>query len=386
MFKSTVSRAAQQQKPSSLALPSIRRKLAVGTVVTVQTSESLRTIAPETSAAFRITRVLCIFFMVYVHVNPGLGTGEQLRGTQWDLWFFHTILADLLGRASVPALSVISGFLAVHTLERRSYRGYAAGRFTTLFVPMVVWNTIGVTYGYLIFKAIDEKNFQMENIDGLSAVDIVARRILALDETAAYTSHNFLRDMFVCSLAAPIFVALAKRSGWAIPAIVVLAGETIGFEPVVYRESILIFFVLGIQLAISPGHISWLRDWRLVVAIGSGLVLAAEFAAVDFPLYQLVKRGIVSAGIALAALYLARLPLGQKIVAHEPQAYPIFLSHNFVFGIFWGAWMVVFGSGLTFPYVVFYLLTPVLLFVAAFRARRFLSGLPGAIRVPLFGK
>ena len=70
------------------------------------------------SLAIKICRVLCIFFTTYVHINPGK---DNWTGEIPDyLANIGYLLSDLLGRASVPALSVLGGYLAVSAYQRRA--------------------------------------------------------------------------------------------------------------------------------------------------------------------------------------------------------------------------------------------------------------------------
>lgn len=58
--------------------------------------------------AIKICRVLCIFFMTYVHVNPGLPAWQgDIPQTTAVLGYG---LSEVLGRSSVPALSILGGY------------------------------------------------------------------------------------------------------------------------------------------------------------------------------------------------------------------------------------------------------------------------------------
>ena len=198
----------------------------------------------RTSIAIKICRVLCIFFMVFVHVNPGHDSYNNLDEISLTFFTLKTLLSDILGRASVPALSLISGFLAIHTLQRHSYGNYAIGRFRTILLPMVTWNTIGVLFAFMVFLLIGKMNTLMSDMANLALVDIILGKIFALDYTAAYLSNNFLRDIVVCSILSPLIIMALRQFGWVVPVMVFIFANTVSFEPVIYRQNILIYFTI----------------------------------------------------------------------------------------------------------------------------------------------
>ncbi len=340
----------------------------------------------ETSATIKAARVLCIFFMVYVHVNPGLDSFENLQQLSTSLWVFHTLLSDVLGRASVPALSVISGFLAVHTLNRRHFGKYVSGRVKTILLPMATWNAIGVVFAFAVFMLVGKANTLMTSMADMPLQEILLGKILALDYTAAYASQNFLRDIFVCALLSPLIVLAVNHLGWSIPVILVVAAETLGFEPIIYRPPILIFFSFGVLVALKVGHFRWLFKGRYLIAASFLFVVLIEFHGYGSPMYDLLKRAVVSSAIILVSISAGRAATTRWLLHLEPHIYFIFLSHNFIFGLFWGAWIAVFGEDISRAYHFFYLLAPLILVLTIYSIHGVTARLPGIIRIPLAGK
>ncbi|MDO8904297.1 hypothetical protein [Hydrogenophaga sp.] len=79
--------------------------------------------------------------MSYVHVNPGLN--DHVGELPPNLSYLENLLSEILGRASVPALSVLGGYLAVMAYgQRRSWAIYVGERWQTLVVPLIGWNAI----------------------------------------------------------------------------------------------------------------------------------------------------------------------------------------------------------------------------------------------------
>ena len=89
----------------------------------------------DESTQIRNSRVPCIFFMMSVHVNPGLHTASVISTGSFA--GLGAIWVDLLGRASVAALSFISGYLLIRTASGRTLTTVARRRFQTLIIPML---------------------------------------------------------------------------------------------------------------------------------------------------------------------------------------------------------------------------------------------------------
>ena len=67
----------------------------------------------DASNAIKLARFLCICFMCFVHIyGQGYITSLGLQSAA-------TVLIEVLGRASVPLLSAISGYLAVLTIANK---------------------------------------------------------------------------------------------------------------------------------------------------------------------------------------------------------------------------------------------------------------------------
>ena len=100
--------------------------------------------AALTARAIAIARVLCIVGMVYVHAWTGL-TGPDLAASDHTAQgLLRWVLSDLLGKAAVPLLSLVSGWLAAGSLARRGAVSFVRGKVRTVVLPMVLWNAIAV--------------------------------------------------------------------------------------------------------------------------------------------------------------------------------------------------------------------------------------------------
>lgn len=348
---------------------------------------------PNESEAIKICRVLCIFFMSYVHVNPGLDSfaGEL----PVHLALLEGVLSDTLGRASVPALSVLGGFLAVTAYaRRRNWAVYARERWQTLMIPLISWNAVIILLSVLIWLASGAQTAVLRELPRLEwgELPLLLDRLTAYNYGSATTALGFLRDIFVCSLLVPILLLLLRRTGAVGLALIWLAGLTLGFAPVVMRPQILMFFCTGIYLALqgnlfSPGlgALGKLLAAMLVplALVGLTPVFAGEYSG---NAAGTLSRVLVSGTFLLVAYGLSRMAVGSLLARLEPMIYLMFLSHASIMLIFWGVWQKAVGPGLAWPYALFYIGAPLATLFAAVILYRCLALTPASLQRTLNGK
>ncbi len=348
-------------------------------------------ISQETSLQIKVCRVLCIFFMMYVHVKPQLDTcADSMDGT---LTLISFILVDLFGRASVPALSVISGFLVVSSLLKSGLAKLAQERLLTLIVPMAFWNLTVIALTLAAVLALGQKSQLMDELSGQGLTQLLIFKVLAINNAGAIVPLNFLRDVFVCALLSPVLLWGSRRFGWAALVAVWLGGLFVGFAPVVYRPHVLMFFSLGVFIAE--------RGWRLDPPPWLLILLASLFVGFEWarhldllssaptfwePWHQVVRRAALSGLFISISLRLARAPLADRLVRIEPAIYFIFLAHEFFFRIFWGVWSRAFGSDLGFPYHLFFIANPIIWMLLGVQLNRLIDGAPRWAQMVVRGK
>ncbi|WP_128254056.1 acyltransferase family protein [Falsirhodobacter deserti] len=286
-----------------------------------------------TSDAIRITRVLCILCMSYVHLHF-----FDLPGT--DFTAIRAIVVDTLGRSSVPLLSVISGFLMVGFFSKRDYREAATQRARALIVPMIIWNSIAVMlWGW----------------SGLND-------ILGLTETSKLIYLTFLRDLFVMSLMTPLLLFLARK----LPALL-FAGAAVVYVAdissiLVLRPQILFFYCMGVLIAVNP--IKMPAGWKVfaIAALAALCILIASFPQLTLNDYfdNLIRRPVTSLGFWAIALILAER--AARLSNLDRFAFPFFLSHGIMFYYVGALYADV--EFLQFPaaYLVIWLCVPILCF------------------------
>ena len=290
--------------------------------------------APPVSGAIGLARLICILGIVYVHAWTGLGGDEmaaQMRSAQ-DL--LRWTVVELFGRSAVPLLSLISGWLVAGSLAKRDAHSFLGSKARTVLLPMLLWNAVAM----LLVVGAGWIGWVRAPLMGDGAW--IADNLLSLTRAGDINVQTaFLRDLFLCMLAAPLLVRL--RTGWllAIGALAALWWVSLWQPPLLLRPSILAFFVGGI-VARRHGlaeRAALLPLWRaalpflLVVPVKIWLSVenggTANFhlhvtAAVD-----LITRAAAALLVWRAANALAARPMSAGLLRLERYAFFLFCSH-----------------------------------------------------------
>jgi len=285
--------------------------------------------------------------IVYVHAWTGLYGPSLSALADTPQGLLRWGLIELLGRSSVPLLSMISGWLVGPSLARRGWRRFLAGKVRAVLVPMVAWNLIAIVVvsgaalaGWLYAPHPEALN--------LAALDWLANELLAFRApNEINVQMPFLRDLFVCLVAAPLLVRARTPLLGAIALMALVWSLFAGGLPwgfyVLQRPSILAFFVLG-MLARRGDLAARVGGWPL-----GGLVLpylamaglkiwlevfdAAEEAAhpLVFALADLAMRAATALCFWALAWRLAgegRMErLGDGLLRAEPYVFLMFCAH-----------------------------------------------------------
>ena len=341
---------------------------------------------PAASEPIRIARVICIFFVMYVHVNPGLAdfdpVGQGVRA--FDL--VRMELVNTMGRASIALLSVISGYLGVFSLRKAGYGGFVARRAKALLIPLAIWNLAFIALvlaGEQVAAGYAERSF-----GGPLAPDRLPTLLLAAFGAPANEPLYFLRDIFVCSLMAPFLIAAWQRSQVAFW-LIVLAIYALGQVSALFiTPNLLAFYAIGIAVALQgriPGvhALAALVSAIVVFAIGVWVThLEIGYVAdpaparlVELEVWLTLIRFPAAVLFWWMALVLSRSRLGARLAALEPYIFFVFCSHMLILTVMWFIWQQPFGGYYDAPYPVFYFAAPVAALLVGIIAARVLDRL-----------
>ena len=310
---------------------------------------------------------------MFVHVYSGFSGFPILRKFGPEDVLYH-FAADVLGRSSVPLLTIISGWLFARS--GKAYSELIKGKVRSLLVPLILWNVLALSATWI---------YEIINSQALYppvSVPMLLNGILALWEQPVNLPLGFLRDLFVVMLISPLVVlAIRTFGGWALLPLFLFA-VLVPNAIILLRTQILFFFAMGVWL-----HRTDFRNLPRGFVIAMGLWICGTFTVSMFekahgvaekhsPLLENIDRIAVAGIFWSVAMLLARSPGTGWMKRLEPYAFLAFCSHFIVFRLLSVICVPVFGD-LRFPfYPVYFLLQPVLGFVAAVAIVRILQPFP----------
>lgn len=316
------------------------------------------------SKAINVCRLLCVFFMTFVHVNPGPKIwSEYTNILGYDLLVFFS---DILGRASVPALSIISGFLIVNSLDKsNNWLSFAKSKIEKLIVPLVLWNLLMIIFSLLVFWAISSKTSQMRI---LTSEDITVFKALDLVTGIGYNSItrplNFLRDIFVCALLSPLLVYLCRLNKLIFLFLTWTLCLSFNIKPIIMRDGILMFFAIGIVIGLNNEKVFCLSRSKILILLTAVLSLLSSSILDESQSYEQLTeyffRLFVASAFMVTSHFIAvniKQGNARKLGRYS---FPLFLSHSIIFTFLWGCWQLLVGKEIDNYYAFFYFLTPLL--------------------------
>jgi hypothetical protein len=341
---------------------------------------SLDPVRRATSERIRIARGLCIVFMTFVHVPPGIAGNVYDRDAGFfDLVYFA--LSRMAGLSSVSLLSVVSGYFIVSSLAKAGMRSLFVSKLKTLVVPLLAWNLLMLAL-LTLYGLVRDKWQDMPDFTALGMADA----LFAFTGWPLDVPLWFLRDLFVCCLFAPLLHVALRRA--PLVTILLLAAYTLFGEDLylLQRPQLMLFFALGMWLRIartSEAALDRIAYWLvpgLAVMAAVFLALRVErvlFGEMDDTLrltLDTLLRITMAGGFWLLTDAIRRSPLAKGFLWFEPYAFFLFCSHAILFqfaAIVFRRFFGNFGSDL-FPITYFSL--PCLAVVAAVIGLQVING------------
>lgn len=318
-----------------------------------------------------IARTLCIFFMTYVHVQPGIAENVYDREAGlFDIVYF--VLTRLIGLSSVSLLGIVSGYFIVSSLVKAGTGNVIAAKLRTIVVPLVSWNALMLLLlvGYGILSG------NWRDMPDATALGI-ANAFLAITEWPLVVPLWFLRDLFVCCLLSPPLLIGLRRSAPAVFALLI-AYTLFGTDwYLMQRPQLLLFFAIGMWLRIADiREIPLDRALRpflagLAIMVAIFLALRIERVSIgemDETLPIVLDTGLritMAAGCWLLTDVIRRSRFGSAFIRFEPYTFFLFCSHAIVFTFGGIVLRKVFGNYGSELFPISFFLQPVIAVVAA---------------------
>lgn len=303
----------------------------------------------EISRRFWITRFFMIIGIVILHVPPYQPLSEV--GSS----FFGLIKAFFshgFFRATVPTLTVVSGYLVFyHQLHLDPVR-LVKKKAASILVPLIVWNipvAIGVFVSQkyqLLPHAFSAQLYPFELMNWVNA-------LTGLFSGPVNYPLNFLRDLFVISLMAPLMWPLINRVPYIGLVLVSLLAYFNVDGDLVLRNSMLVNFYVG-GLAVSRKWDLTALDryavWLLVVLISCCAAIVA-LKVENRELFRVVSPFLVWPCMRL----IVDTRFGDWLYRYAECSFFIYLTHSVVLLVLWVAFQ---RSPLVSAYGVYWLIAP----------------------------
>jgi succinoglycan biosynthesis protein ExoH len=304
-------------------------------------------ISKDISDRIDMLRFLMIFGVVILHVPKYVALGDM-----GDAWFDHVkaLFQHALFRATVPVLTMISGYLLFSsTLDRQPLKLWKK-KWRSLVMPFIVFNLVVLAAGYFLQSRFGLNiSYNLLNADGATWMDA----IFGLTTSPINYPLNFLRDMIVLMLLAPA-LGMLLRTMPVIGLFAVAVCFYMNFDGfLILRDTMPIQFYVGGLAATQKWNVAaWDKYAKGLLALFFLLcVLIVKFKVINRTPFVLVAPILIWP----AASLLLKTRLGLWAIAHSKYSFFIFIAHAPVLMLSW----YVYGK-LTdvIPYEVYWLLTP----------------------------
>lgn len=337
-------------------------------------------VPPDLSDRVRIARFLCIFLMMFVHVEPGISANVYDRDAGvFDLIYF--IFARLFGLSSVSLLSVVSGYFVVASLGKAGFGRFALSKARTLAVPLLAWNLLMLAL-LAVYGQLTGKWQQMPEFSVVGMADA----LLALTKWPLDVPLWFLRDLFVCCLLSPLLFIGLKR----VPVIVmfVLAVYMVFGDGwlILQRPQLLLFFALGIWLRITGPDMQAIDRMARLLTVGLAIMIAI-FVTIRLERVLLTEmeetlrltldtllRITMAGGFWLLTGLMQHTVLAGLCMRLEPHAFFLFCSHAILFHFAAIPLRRVFGNYGSDLFPITFFALPIVAVVAAIVGLRMIRG------------
>lgn len=321
------------------------------------------------SGGISVARVICVLGMVYTHAWFGVPAADlESSGHEGTRLFIH-IVQDFFGRSSVPLLSVISGWLAVESIRRRSYTGFVQSKLRSVVAPMIAWSVIAlITLGAFRYLGLYDGVFPVDFWHLLNELTFF-RSIGSLN-----VQGYFLRDLFVIALFFPLIVK-APVSVLFLSAFVAVSAQILDIDIyILVRPEIFLFFVIGVVARRESWNVEpnfrFVLPVVLVVLSTLAFTTSGKMGYVSHPdavwnSAAVLLHVFVALLFWFASVSLAKTRLKPILLRAEPYIFLLFCSHVLflrVTGSVFGSVFGRFGDPL-FP--VYFLLQPFIALAAA---------------------
>jgi succinoglycan biosynthesis protein ExoH len=320
----------------------------------------------QTSSAIRMIRPLLILLMSFAHIGilDHMSKINSAAALDFNNWFAVYLKAGL-AKSGVPLLSLISGYLAVISLERYGYLNVLVRKARRLVWPLIWANLLFIVLITWPEQARDSSIRPDLQISPFNAYGWF-QATFAFYKIPANEPLYFLKDLYACFLLLPLLAAVARVRYVNIAVILWMAYKCIYLKSAFLLEVYPVWFLrFDIVFAFYVGILLfyWKKDLvihnqRLNIVLVALFLLAGGVASIFYvqlakPDYRelflwldfLVKVCSVWGCVAIMSLLVLRPGWISRLFDRlSPFAYTLFLTHLFVFTFFNKVWLTLIGE------------------------------------------
>jgi len=332
----------------------------------------------EISKRIWVTRYFMVIGIIVLHLPPYQPLNE-LGFSFFDLikaFFSHGVF-----RATVPVLTVISGFLVFQANLHLHPFQFLSKKTTTVLIPLVIWNIPLVILIYLSQKyniLSHEFSAELYPFDLLNWVNALT----GLFGTPANYPLNFLRDLFAVSLLSPIFWIFLKKSPYLGLAIVLIVYYFNLDGIFVLRNSMLVSFYIGALAATQKWSLTCLDKYAkllfFVFVLFCTTIVLLDMQNIE--LFSLLSPFLVWPSMSL----IIKTKVYEFLYTNSKSSFFTFLAHGPIILILW---LIFQKISLNMPYYIYWFLTPIItVYTSILFARYFKQILPRVSSFALGGR
>ncbi|RPA55079.1 acyltransferase [Shewanella vesiculosa] len=299
-------------------------------------------------------RVICILSLVYVHFPPFFGEIVEIHSFTE---YLATLISNVIGRNSVPLLSVISGYLIVKTFYKYDFKLLLKNKILTLLIPLVTWNCISFIKDLVINSS------TIENINALNY-------FFAIYDTPGIVPLYFLRDIFICVMLTPALIYISTTLNTKITILTLtLLSIFITDSYIFINDAILVFFFVGIVIAKKNINLK-IFEGKYITFI----CLLCLLTIINIRIYITQYDSDIYINTALTtfarffgaivfwniACFLSKTT---RIMKHSSIIFFTFCSHTIIIEIMWRIALRCDITSMSYTYLGLFIISPVLVFI-----------------------
>jgi len=287
-----------------------------------------------------LLRFVMIFGVVVLHTPQYVPMAEIGSG-----WFDVTKAYFQLAvfRATVPVLTVISGFLLFGAALDRAPAKLLRKKARTILLPFLVFNLplLPLVLAAQLYAGI-EMSSQLWPLEPMTWINAA----FGLTSSPINYPLNFLRDLLILILLAPLFGWLLRRFAW--PGLALVTGVFMSNldGSLLLRDLMAVLFYVGGMAAVRGWNLRVLDRYALACLV---IFLLACAAIVHFGIANTTYLRLIAPFLIWpATVLLASSRIGQWLANMSKYSFFLFLAHAPVLMLTWILYQR-FGAALPYP-------------------------------------